>query len=113
DVLVEPLPYRNADRWLGEAGPVHMPADRKEPRAALLRRSQPREALRAPSQNERDAGQRFHVVDDGGTLEQVGDCGKGGFEPGKCLSPLSRGEEGCFLTAEAGTVVGGEREPQA
>src|SRR6516225_4153664 len=52
------------------------------------------------AQNERDTGQRLHIVDDGRAREETRNGGEGRLDPGKSLPTLERSKEGGLLAAD-------------
>ena len=99
-VTFDQLPQGHADRRLVDARPVHMPAHREKPRAALFGRADAREAFGTFAQDERHASQRLDVVDDRRALEETRNCGERRLEFRKALTAFQRSEQGCLLAAD-------------
>ena len=101
-VAIDQLAERDPHRRLVEPGPIHVSTDGEQPGAALFRRSQRGEAIRALAQNERNTGQRLDVVHDRWTLEQTRDGRERRLELGKAFSSLDRREQRGLLAADVG-----------
>src|SRR5262245_35425520 len=76
-----------------------MPADTKQPRAALPFDAETGKVFGAAAQNERDAGQRLDVVHDGRAAEEAGDRGEGRLQPRKAFAAFERGQQRGFFAA--------------